>query len=144
MKLVFGLLLVVACGPTAVVDEADGDDPLSGSGSAATTPILEGALTWGSASEAKFAAGLELDYFTFSLSGSATVTLETTGGTAGLDTILYVYDPPASSSSWGAYLAKNDNGGEGNLSKLTLQLDAGNYRALIKRKSSSGAANVDL
>ncbi|HEX4453481.1 MAG TPA: phospholipase D-like domain-containing protein [Kofleriaceae bacterium] len=144
MKLVFGVLLVVACGPTAVVDEADGDDPLSGSGSAATTPILEGALTWGSASEATFKSGLELDYFTFSLSGSATVTLETTGGSSDLDTILYVYDPPANSPSWGAYLAKNDNGGEGELSKLTLQLDAGAYRALIKRKSSSGAANVEL
>ncbi|HEY1551339.1 MAG TPA: phospholipase D-like domain-containing protein [Kofleriaceae bacterium] len=143
MKLVFGVLLVVACGPTAVVDEADGDDPLSGSAAASTTPILEGALTWGSASEAPFKAGLELDYFTFSLSGSATVTLETTGGTSGLDTILYVYDPP-STTSWGAYLAKNDDGGEGKLSKLTLQLDAGDYRALIKRKSSSGAANVDL
>ena len=58
---------------------------------------------------AEFANGssqpIELVYYTFALSGSATVTLETSApagdsADADLDTELYVYEPP-STTSWG-------------------------------------------
>ncbi len=149
-KLALGLvgLCVAACAGDPTTGEDDGGDPLTSSGSASTTPILEGALVWGQTVEASFASGLQLDYYTFALSGSATVTLETSAtpndaADADLDTILYVYDPP-STTSWGAYLSKNDDGGPAKFSKLTIALEAGAYRVLIKRKSSSGVAHTEL
>ncbi|HEY3806646.1 MAG TPA: phospholipase D-like domain-containing protein [Kofleriaceae bacterium] len=141
-------LAFIACGPTAVFDEGTDDNPLSGSGSASTTPILKGALAWGESVNAEFGDGLQLDYYTFSLSGSATVTLETSAppgdsADADLDTELYVYEPPTT-ITWGSYLAKNDDGGAGRFSKLTLALGRGAYRVLIKRKSDTGVAHTML
>jgi len=147
MKLALGLVGLVwlaACAGDAPVGEMDGDDPLS-SPSASTTPILKGAITWGDTIDAEFGSGLQLDYYTFTLSGSATVTFETEAapGDADVDTILYVYNPP-SATSWGAYLSKNDDGGAGTFSKLTLALDAGAYRVLVKRKTPAGVAHTEL
>ncbi|MEO8702811.1 MAG: DVUA0089 family protein [Kofleriaceae bacterium] len=135
MRLTTLLLIVSAC-----ATEADpyADPDLDGGGGKAdgTAPVLAGALAW---SAQDVALDSSLTYLTFELSGAADVALETTN--ADLDTILYVYRPDG--ERWGRYLAKNDDGGAGKLSKLTIALDAGAYRVLVIRKGSV-AATVTL
>ena len=145
---------IAACAMDAGTGDVEVDPVLDGSGSAdsSSTPILKGALAWTSTpQDIEFATdagtGVQLIYYTFVLSGSATVTLQTSAAPndaadAHLDTILYIYKPTG--SSWGAYLAKNDDGGAGTFSKLTTQLGAGAYRVLIKRKTIAGVAHADL
>jgi phosphatidylserine/phosphatidylglycerophosphate/cardiolipin synthase-like enzyme len=119
----------------------DSDPDFDGKDDSATTATLIGPLAW-STNDAAWASKTGYVYFTFELSGAADVALETSGGTSNLDTVLYLYAPVG--DRWGAYIAKNDDGGAGKLSKLTTHLDAGAYRALVKRKSTTGVAHTEL
>ncbi len=93
-----------------------------------------------------------LAYVEFALSGPATISLETkyhrTEVAAWneinrrLDTVLYVYQPTG--DRWGSYLVKDDDAGYGKFSRLTVDLDAGSYRVLLKRKNGSGTPVTDL
>ncbi|HUJ62524.1 MAG TPA: phospholipase D-like domain-containing protein [Kofleriaceae bacterium] len=144
------LAAILGCASDPAVD--DSDPVLDGKDDGASTAILKGVLDWsGSAQDVAFdddsGHGVELVYYTFALSGSATVTVETSaapGDSAdkNLDTVLYLYQPTG--DTWGAYLVKNDDGGAGKFSKLSSTLGAGTYRVLVKRKTKTGVAHAAL
>ncbi len=133
------LAVLAGCGVSPGTED-DSDPDFDGKDDSATTATLIGPLAWTQADVA-WPAKVGYVYFTFELSGAADVVLETSGTTS-LDTVLYLYEPTG--DKWGAYLAKNDDGGSGKFSKLTQHLDAGAYRALVKRKTTSGVAHTEL
>ena len=68
----------------------------------------------------------EQDYYSFTLNKAAYVTL-TTSGTAGGDTIMYLYDED------GEQIASDDNGGEDSYSKISnALLQSGTYYVMVK------------
>ena len=90
---------------------------------------------------------VEMVYAEFELSGAATVSFETAfhadPGAEQLDTILYLYKPHG--AIWGHRLAKDDDGGDGRYSKLEIDLEAGTYRLLLRRRGNVHApALTDL
>ena len=136
----FGLA-AVACVGCLTADPIDDTDPdLDGKADSAASATSKGALTW-AAQDIAFGRDT-LVYYTFELSGTADVTLETAKAGTDLDTVLYLYQPTG--DRWGAYLAKNDDGGDAKFSKLVQHLDAGAYRVLVKRKSTTGAPHTTL
>lgn len=71
--------------------------------------------------------------WTFTLTGDAQVDLTTSYAVRGqrrTDTVLYLYRHDG--TSWGRYIARNDDYGDTTYSKLVKQLGAGEYRALVK------------
>lgn len=136
---------LTACMTSSTDPGVDDSDPaFDGKADGASSATLKGALTWSStAQDVAFStdsgAAAEYVYFTFSLSDTATVDLVTSAAAddstdADLDTVLYLYQPTG--DTWGAYIAKNDDGGDAKFSNLTKALGAGNYRALVKRKTN--------
>jgi cardiolipin synthase A/B len=124
-------------------DSSTADDPVLDGGksdSGADVPFAKGVMRWSTrtlAFDDERSGAIDLVYVSFELSAPADITLETqAAGDASLDTILYIYKPTG--AKWGAYLAKNDDGGAGKLSRLARHLDAGAYRALIKRRVPAG------
>ncbi len=127
----------------------DDSDPDFDDGKAdASSAIDKGALSWTDSQVVAFAdtsgEPATYIYLSFELSGTADITIATgaAGTTNNLDTVLYLYQPTA--TKWGAYIAKNDDGGDGKYSLMTDHLDAGSYRAVVKLKSPKGAPNVTV
>ncbi len=69
--------------------------------------------------------------WTFTLTGEATVTLQTEIS-QNLDTVMYVYHREDSDSSWGRYIKKNDDHGKEIWSRIELAGEAGEYRVIVK------------
>jgi phosphatidylserine/phosphatidylglycerophosphate/cardiolipin synthase-like enzyme len=138
-------LVVVGC--VTPQDAGDDTDPNLDGKEDAASPIAKGGVDWSSPRAAAFADSegnaVDLVYMTFELSGAADITLETVQPSdKNLDTILYVYKP--SGAKWGAYVKKNDDSGADKLSKLTMRLDAGAYRVLVKRRGLTGEPKFSL
>ena len=137
------LLLLVGC-VTSGADAVDNSDPdpdgQTGKTDSASSATLNGVLAW-STQDVAF-ADHTLVYYTFELSGAADISLETSSAGTALDTVLYLYQP--SDDRWGAYIAKDDDSGAGKFSLLTKRLDAGSYRALVKRKTRVGTPHTTL
>lgn len=71
--------------------------------------------------------------WTFTLTGDARVELVTSYAVRGqrrTDTVLYLYKHDG--TSWGPYIARNDDYGNTTYSKIVKNLGAGEYRALVK------------
>lgn len=71
--------------------------------------------------------------WTFELSGDASVQLLTNYAVLGqrrTDTVLYLYKH--NGTSWGPYIARNDDYGSTTYSKINRDLGAGSYRVLVK------------
>ena len=133
-------LLMVGC-ITNGADQGDDSDPdLDGKTDTASSATLKGVLAY-AAQDVAFEKA-DLVYYTFELSGAADLTFETSSAGTNLDTVLYLYQP--TDDRWGSYIAKNDDGGAAKFSKLAKHLDAGAYRALVKRKTTSGTPHVTL
>jgi phosphatidylserine/phosphatidylglycerophosphate/cardiolipin synthase-like enzyme len=136
---VLAAVALVGC-LTADPTDDDSDPDLDGKADSAASATSKGALVWGDQDTAFGSATLV--YYTFELSGAADVTFETAKADTDLDTVLYLYQPTG--DRWGAYLAKNDDGGDAKFSTLVRRLDAGAYRVLVKRKSTTGAPHTKL
>ena len=142
------LLVIATCAACVAADDPDGDPDLDGKADGtATSAIPKGAVDWTAPRELAFAdsrgTAVKLVSVAFELSGSATVTLTTASpSTSTLDTVLYIYKP--SDTSWGPFLASDDDGAGHHLSKLSKQLSAGSYRAVVRRKTGSGIPHVSL
>ena len=94
-----------------------------GTGAAQTTAITD---------EEQFHA------WTFDLSGDASVQLLTSYAVLGqrrTDTVLYLYKH--NGTSWGSYIARNDDYGNTTYSKLIRDLGPGSYRVLVKGHSAT-------
>ena len=148
-KLLLAALLASLAGCMAPATDADDSDPNFDDGKAdAASASAKGTLAW-TGSEALAFADASGDpatyiYVSFELSGAADITIETgpDGADKSLDTVLYLYKPTA--DKFGAYLAKNDDGGDGKYSKLASHLAAGAYRAVLKLKNPKGTPNVTV
>jgi hypothetical protein len=81
-----------------------------------------------------------LVYTSFEVSGPSTIELETEYHATArdswndinrkLDTLIYVFQPTA--GQWGDYLDMDDDSGWAKYSKLTIDVDAGEYRVLLR------------
>ncbi len=87
---------------------------------------------------------VDLVYASFELSGSASVAFRTAhhAGADDIDTVLYIYEPGP--DDWGSWIARDDDGGGGQYSKVTADLEAGSYTLLLRRRDGSGVPVVDL
>ena len=136
MKALACVLATCAIGCAADMPADDSDPVFDGKADAPSNAVDDGALAWSTPLTLTFSQTVV--YATFSLSGDADVTIETSG-TTNLDTIAYIY-----SADGGAYLGKNDDGGAGKYSKLTSHLGAGDYLAVVKRRGTSGMPTAQL
>jgi hypothetical protein len=143
-----GLVMLAACAAMPSDDVDNSDPDFDGKSDSTSTATLVGPVTWSAMPQTVQFAGaggtaVEYLYETFSLSGSASVSFETSAaGDASLDTVLYLYQPTG--DTWGAYIAKNDDGGAAKFSKLAKDLGAGDYRVVIKRKTKTGTPSTAL
>jgi hypothetical protein len=84
----------------------------------------------------------------FELSGDAEIELVTSYTVLGqrkTDTVLYLYrETPTSPTGWGPYIARNDDYDGKVYSKITKQLGAGRYRALVKGYSTTTKGKFSL
>jgi HKD family nuclease len=140
-------LSLFAC--VAPMADSDDSDPDFDDGKAdAASAIAKGTLGWSGTQDLAFSTAsgdpASYIYLTFELSGSADIQIETgpDGSDNQLDTVVYVYQPTG--DKWGAYLAKNDDGGDGKYGKLATTLDAGSYRAVVKLKNPKGTPKVAI
>src|ERR1700760_3683409 len=114
-RIASSVLVAVSLVGCLTADPTDDSDPdLDGKADSAASATAKGALVWGDQDIAFGSATLV--YYTFELSGAADVTFETAKAGSDLDTVLYLLQP--SGDRWGAYLAKNDHGGDASFSKL--------------------------
>ena len=145
-------LVTVALSPGCATndDSGDDDDPVfvTGKADGGISPLDKGLIQWNAAAANVSFEDVEGDSpvtyvdLRFDLSGPASVSITTqaaAGDTAdsGLDTVLYIYQPTA--TSWGHYLKRNDNATtHTKFSTISTSLQAGSYRAVIKRNNGTG------
>ena len=108
-------------------------------------PIDHGAIAFGTPATSALTADEHFHAWTFELSGDAKVDLATSYAVAGqrkTDTVLYMYKEGP--TGWGAFIARNDDAGSSVYSKLSKQLGAGRYRALVKGHLASTTGKFKL
>lgn len=118
-----------------VADKGVEDDPLGDDGKADSfySPTNHGALMFGPANRAEFTDDEHFHAWTFTLDGSATVSIRTQVSN-NLDTVLYLYRRDVGSTgSYGPYIEKNDDAEDGEMySRIDLEGTAGEYRIIVK------------
>lgn len=108
------------------------------------SPSEHGELSFGARSESELTASARFHSWTFSLTGSAKVKLETELGAPNLDTVVYLYKQGAN-GSWGSAIAKNDDANDDTAaSLLSKSLGKGRYRVIVKafKTSQRGAFSL--
>jgi len=122
---------------------AEDNIPLDGKLDSFASPTDHGALTFGSPHAALIESGARYHSWTFALSDDAQVDLSTSlsSSNPNLDTVMYLYRRDAGTSSWGAYVYKNDDSGGQITSRLKKSLAAGEYRVLVKAFKTSMAGS---
>jgi hypothetical protein len=131
----FALVCVLAGGCVDELEKGDEDEAPSvdGKDDSFAKPIDHGAIAFDTAAESALAATAKFHAWDFTLSGDAKIVMTTGKPAAGgkmIDTVLYLYKEGA--TSWGPYIARNDDVGESLWSKITKNLGAGHYRVLVK------------
>ncbi len=112
--------------------------PADGKEDSFAKPTDHGAISFATQQQATLAGSASYHTWTFSLSGAASIHAFTSriAHDKTLDTVLYLYKK-TSAGTWGAYIARDDDGGSSVLSSLTRSLGAGDYRVLVKGHDSS-------
>ena len=144
-------LVAVASLPACATNDDAGvdDDPVFVTGKAdGLAPLDKGLIQWNApAANVSFENAADDSPVTyvdlrFDVSGPATISI-TTQAAAGdatdenLDTVLYIYQPTA--TSWGHYLKRDDNAtSHTKFSTIQANLKAGSYRAVVKRNNGTG------
>lgn len=108
-------------------------------------PLDHGAIQFGVGATSALTATEHFHTWTFELSGDAKVDLRTNYAVLGqrrTDTVLYLYK--WNGTSWGAYMARNDDAPGTTYSKLVENLGAGKYRALVKGHLASTTGKFKL
>jgi hypothetical protein len=128
---------MIALGATACVDPEDkGEEeelPTDGKLDSFAHPVDNGKITFGPGVETTLSPTARYLTWTFSLTAAAKVHAFTGPSITGrqiTDTVIYLYKQQPN-LNWGAYIARNDDFG-GLFSSVTKNLDAGNYRILVK------------
>jgi hypothetical protein len=127
-------LSMVGCQPApSGKDGPEEDPPLDGAFDSFRSPTEHGELLFGRSIDADITDDDAFHAWTFTLTGPARVDLRIGLGpeSSDLDTVMYVYRE--GERGWGAYIARNDDAGPyTQFSGLSLELDAGRYRVLVK------------
>ncbi|MGN6110121.1 MAG: hypothetical protein ACTHU0_33755 [Kofleriaceae bacterium] len=114
------------------------DLPTDGKLDSFVRPTEQGPISFGSPAVGILTNDARHLVWTFQLSGPASIHTFTSRVPhyKSIDTVLYLYkfDP---SRGWGPYIARNDDDGRGEWSSLTRDLDAGEYRILVKGYAAS-------
>lgn len=143
-----GLGLVTLTSTACVSDDKEPEEEAPPDGSkddSFARPIDHGAISFGTPAASALTAAEHFHAWTFELTGDARVDLATSYALLGqrkTDTVLYLYKE--SPTGWGAYLARNDDTGSSVYSKLSRDLTAGRYRALVKGHLASTTGKFKL
>ncbi|MEZ4221973.1 MAG: hypothetical protein R3B13_13655 [Polyangiaceae bacterium] len=118
---------------------AEDDTPLDGKFDSFTKPTDNGAFNFGAKTASRISDDERYQAWSFRLTDAAKVELRTdAAGTApSLDTVLYLYRRPHGATSWGKYIAKNDDYGGKVWSRLAGEFDKGEYRLIIKGRKKA-------
>ena len=138
----FVLGLSLACTHAPAHKDAESDLPVEGSADSFRSPTDHGALVLGQAAAARLDEGAQYHSWTFELTGAADVLLETDSPVPYLDTVLYLYQ--WNGETWGRYQARNDDHHGSLLSQLSLSLDQGQFRVLVKGYSDAEVGDFEL
>ncbi|MBW2524356.1 MAG: hypothetical protein JRI23_09285 [Deltaproteobacteria bacterium] len=96
-------------------------------------PTNHGVLYFGVPNEARFTAEQRFHAWTFTLTDDADIDLRTQlSPSTNLDTIMYLYRYDEESGTWGSYIDKNDDYGEGMASQIAGTFGAGEYTIKVK------------
>lgn len=139
MSLRPALLSVVAASTFAcVADKGAEDDPLiEGKADSFYSPTNHGQLTFGAPNRAEISEAERFHAWTFTLTAAATVSVRTEISN-NLDTVMYLYRRDAGSTgSFGSYVEKNDDHGDGIYSQIDFEGEPGEYRVIIKAFKSA-------
>jgi hypothetical protein len=124
------------------------EPPTLGKGDAFGSVADRGNLAFDEAAVAEITRDLQFDGYRLYLGQPGTVTLETThlGSSAGFDTTLFIYGPKTVAGGYGdSYLAIDDDGGWGRLSKLSsLDLEFGEYLVVVGTPDALGRGRYRL
>lgn len=128
---------LAGCGEATTADEskAKGAEEVvlgaDGKADSFYRPTEHGALSFSAANPARFEEDALFHAWDFSLDGDAWIELrtETTGN---LDTVAYLYHRQPGATSWGRYIAKNDDHEDNLWSLISADVSAGEFRLLVK------------
>jgi len=110
-------------------------------------PTDHGAIGFATPAHAALTASERYHAWTFELSGDARVDLTTSYSVLGqrrTDTVLYLYKFKESTTSWGPYIARNDDHGSSTYSRLDRELTTGRYRVIVKGHLASTLGKFKL
>ena len=107
-------------------------------------PTEHGPLSFGSAAEGELTEEEHYHAWFFELSVPASVVLRTNPVTANLDTVMYLYRRSPGDTLWGAYRVRNDDHDGQLWSRIERDLDAGEYRVLVKAFKTSIRGHFEL
>lgn len=118
------LLAPLGCASIAPADAPPSPRPAGGKLDGTTETVAHGALAFDEEQGAELAAGVA-HAWTLSLAEPAEVSLATTVAWDDLDTVLYVHDAA------GTEVARDDDGGEGRASAVTVSLAEGDHTVTV-------------
>jgi hypothetical protein len=126
-----------ACAPVedAAVDKGAEEEELGPEGKSDSfrTPTEQGVLTPGVPSRVRFTEDETFHAWTFTLTGEASISLRTQQLADNLDTVMYLYRRDEGATSWGRYVAKNDDHQKNLWSQIDEDVTGpGEYRVLVK------------
>lgn len=138
MRLAAVLALALITIPTSacITDDKGDEEEVPGEDGKADTfyhPTDHGPIAWDAPAFAELTEPEHHHTWTFELTGDAKVELTTSYAVRGqrrTDTVLYLYK--WNGTSWGAYIARNDDYGSTTYSQIVKTMGAGRYRALVK------------
>jgi hypothetical protein len=132
LTMCFGVLIWTSCGQETNGKGQESPLPVDGSADTWWSPTLHGELLFGLENNAEFADGAFFHAWDFTLTAEARVELTTQSSENNMDTVMYLYRRDAGEMHWGGYIARNDDHAGTMLSHMDKELEAGEYRVMIK------------
>jgi hypothetical protein len=111
---------------------AESEMPIDGSADSWYSPTEHGPLIFGIGSSAQFDDDTLYHAWSFALTDVATASIWIVPHAQNLDTVMYLYHKNPDDNTWGSYIARNDDYDSNLWSRLDEQLEAGDYRIMIK------------
>jgi len=147
VSLGLGAGFVAGCGdagPKGAEEDPLGESELDDKADSLRSPTNHGEIPFGAEQSASISGSKGFHAWTFTLHGDADVQLFTSSaGSGNVDTVLYLYKKK-SATSWGSYIARNDDDGTSVFSMLDQHLTAGEYRAVVKGHASTTRGKFGL
>ncbi|MCA9603403.1 MAG: hypothetical protein KC417_15325, partial [Myxococcales bacterium] len=143
-SLLLPLAMLAACAASTGGKGTEDGLPGGGKADGFTDLVDHGALRFGASSDAEIAKGALFHAWTFDLSDNADVSVRTEKLSTNLDTVMYLYRRSPGASSWGSYIAKNDDAGGSAASKVQGAFEPGEYRVVVKSFKDTNLGTFSL